>query len=414
MISLWLILCSLFACFSLCSFSQSEEPPTVLTLGDSISTGFLLEDPEGQCYAALVADALGMRWQDRAVASSTSWGVLKRLRDGSLDGIIADAKLILITCGGNDLMNAFYEMIAESYNADQNTDLDGNDIFKVFSGKVSSPSISDLAPYAMPLLSDYTERRQFRSALDEYRENMFGSDGVLSYLRSQNEDAVILVASQYNPYTNAGGLLGVLGQSFQRGVQLLNDTISEAAKECGFYVSDVYTAFANSDRNLCNCYLNLKGVELDFHPTAEGHRLIAETVLESYRMAKAGIAGYQTGETGIRLVGYVNSIAYGDLQAEVTYQNKEGITVKERFKVETVFATLYGMKNGALVPMISTDAETEALHSSALYLFALPLSEMPKDGESISICLIGRDGQGQGTVSLRQTVKCQVASEKSD
>lgn len=374
MISLWLILCSLFACLSLYSFSQSEEPPTVLTLGDSISTGFRLEDPEGQCYAALVADALGMRWQDRAVASSTSWGVLKRLRDGSLDGIIADAKLILITCGGNDLMNAFYEMIAESYNADQNTDLDGNDIFKVFSGKVSSPSISDLAPYAMPLLSDYTEQTLFRSALAEYQENMFGSDGVLSYVRSQNRDAVILVASQYNPYTNAGGLLGVLGQLFQKGVQLLNDAISEAAKECGFYVSDVHSAFANSDRNLCNCYVSLKGVELDFHPTAEGHRLIAETVLESYRRAEVGIVGYQKSENGLRLVGYADSLSYGDFAVQIRYIDGNGEEKTVSHTVQTVYRRLYGTVNGERRTLVSTENEEPlAHHVPHGYLFVLPL-----------------------------------------
>lgn len=86
----------------------------------------------------------------------------------------------------------------------------------------------------------------------------------------------ILVATQYNPYQwFSGYYANLLSEPLDQCIQKLNDTIRSQADKNGYQVVDVYTAFHNSKTRLCNA--TDSPLELDFHPNAQGHKMISDT-----------------------------------------------------------------------------------------------------------------------------------------
>ena len=90
----------------------------------------------------------------------------------------------------------------------------------------------------------------------------------------------MIVATQYQPYRHLTGSPAIDGllDACESGVTSLNVQIKSVAEKAGVRVADVYTAFESDNTAnvpLCNATL-LPNINLDFHPSSEGHRLIAE------------------------------------------------------------------------------------------------------------------------------------------
>ena len=60
-------------------------------------------------------------------------------------------------------------------------------------------------------------------------------------------------------------------------VRALNTVISSSAESAGYTVADVYTKFKEAESNPCNASVS-PSINLDFHPNATGHGLIADTI----------------------------------------------------------------------------------------------------------------------------------------
>lgn len=341
-----------------------------LVLGDSISTGLGLENPERECFASLVADELELALVNEARNNSTAKDVLKKLQDGGLDEDIKEASLITLTCGGNDLMNLLYREIAVAYNKRHQTDYTDSDVFRVLRGQSQEIPMSRLIPVAVSVLPTFVERTEFKNELASYRETVFGKDGIVSYLRAHNQNAVILIASQYNPYQSVGGLFKILNTSVDAGAKALNRTIREGAKETQCLFSDVYTAFSRYQMNLCNCHITLKDMNFDFHPNSDGHRVIADTIIDSYRALDFGVCGYQMGQNGVRLVGYIDTLRYDRLEMQVVLSETNETVIP----ITTVSKTMYGTVDGNISAVVTCDELTEAAYTLPKeYLFGCEL-----------------------------------------
>jgi len=123
-------------------------------------------------------------------------------------------------------------------------------------------------------------------------------------------------------------------------------------------------------------------MNFDFHPNAKGHRVIADTVLDSYRALEFGPAGYQVGKGSLRIVGFVNTLRYDSLALQVQI---EGTKAQQRvIAVNKVYTTLYGMSQGAHLAAVSCDEAVAAPYTLPhTYLFG---------------CVI--DGLTEGTYTL--------------
>ena len=379
-VSLWLVILivlSLWCSPVYANGSTEDDERSYLVLGDSISTGLGLQDPQEQSFACLVAKKLGLTLVNKAVVSSTAEDTLHRLQRGGLDDAIEAASLITITCGGNDMMNVLYDEIAARYNEKNQTEYTGSDVFRTFEGRHSHLKALDLLPVAIGILPKLSELPQYKTQLENYRQTVFGKDGIIAYLRAINPTAVISISTQYNPYQSVGGIYKIINTSVDRGARELNQVIWEGARDAGCIVSDVYSAFAKRKNvNLCNCDFSLSEMNFDFHPNATGHTVIAQTVMESFLRTRAKCLGYQNGTNTIRLIGSVYNLEYDSFEVEVSYTDQNGQMRNEIHIVKNVHQRIYGNIRGTLSPILEGKGNT--------HYFTVLLSVLPMNGSAVS------------------------------
>lgn len=252
-----------------------------LALGDSISTGYGLSSPDTAGFTAIVSERLGLTLENRAVNGYTAEDILLLLDGGALDEPIARADLITVTCGGNDLMELLYGAIAEGYNAENDPDISDGEVLDAFAGTHPTLAASSLLPYATAVLNGFAQSERFEAGLHAYTGNI---KRLFAELRDRNDHATIVLCTQYNPYLAFKGnfLLGSLYTEVESGVTALNRVIESYAEPLGYTVADCYSAFNAASQRLVVANMDsLASLNLDFHPNAAGHAVIAETVLSA-------------------------------------------------------------------------------------------------------------------------------------
>ena len=245
----------------------AAEPTSVLALGDSITTGYGLQSPEKERFTALLGE--GYTVNNKAVNGNTVTGIAKQLKTGAITPQeITAADVITITIGGNDLMALLYAKAA-AYGTEKGT----------IEHALLTCSQTLLDKNSPDYLVDSTA---FTMALSLYQQSL---TEVTAVLRQANPDAKIIVATQYNPYMECKGVtlqgvsLNPLYAGVEDGVNRLNTAILAGAAAGGYHVADVKTAFdaaysAGSD--LSNATPDMAALDLDFHPTAAGHAVLAQ------------------------------------------------------------------------------------------------------------------------------------------
>jgi len=335
-----------------CSAAGPLEGGQILALGDSITTGYLLDGSHSDvCYANLVGEAADCVVINRAIDGNTAQGLLMQLQVGNLNWAIRESDIVTITCGGNDMLafledtaekmlEELYQKIQEYMPAGKRADdyedvqepagtttetsehpsetqpaeqevptVDLDRFYELFEdfvtgidqsfayieeAKAGAPlwermaylAYESIVEYALSNVSaeliDFTESDAYAAALAEYAERMLE---ITSYIKDINPDIQIIIATQYNPYGEfSSRACRVIRDFVDAGVKKLNAVITENAETGGYRTTDVYSAFVQSESNLCNA--SEKPLLLDVHPNLEGHEVIAKCILE-------GISGAQ-------------------------------------------------------------------------------------------------------------------------
>lgn len=279
-LSLLLCLCLVLALLPVSALAA--ESGTYLVLGDSISTGYGLTE-DACSFVDLIAAERGYTVVNHAVNGNTAAGILSQLQGGDLNSDIAAADFITITVGGNDILDSLYERIAALYNADYKVHITPDDII----ARLSSPPLDlddfILLSYVAIALNGtedgsivpFAESEGFADALAAFDSELAA---VATYIRTLNPAVPIVVTTQYHPYsTFTEGLFSALNTNIDNGAQKLRQTILYGAADAGYLAADVYTAFCESDVELCNA--SPDPLNLDFHPNAAGHAVIAACIL---------------------------------------------------------------------------------------------------------------------------------------
>ena len=257
----------------------ADPSSSYLALGDSITTGYAPSAEDGTAqkvdhpFAEQVAQAGDYALTNLAADGETTTTLLAKLQDSQLLAAVADADLITLTIGGNDLMNALYDYLAAAYNqADFGAD-DAKD-------KLMNADPTFLA-FAAEKLAGFVQSTQAAAALSAFTQNL---TAIAAAIRGANPDVALLVTTQYNPYSflaqsEAGGQLAqTIAAAFDTGVKALNAVVTGTAEKTGaFTVVDVYTAFeeaVQAGTNPCNPSIS----SLDFHPNQAGHSLIVNVI----------------------------------------------------------------------------------------------------------------------------------------
>ena len=267
------------------STAEVETPKVYVALGDSIPAGYGLAETE-TAYPKLLADANGLTLENLAATGETSTTLLAKLADPETLAKVKAASLITLTVGGNDLMDALYTYLANQYNAgkDEEAQLTKEEIqAKLLAGD------TEVLTFAVTVAANFAESQEATTALTLYTENLVK---IVGAIKATNPTATLLVTNQYNPYSYLaasqaanpllGEVLKTVAATFEAGVTALNGMITYTAAQLQFAVVDVYTAFAAAEENPCNASVtDVTKINLDFHPNAYGHSLIAKVLDET-------------------------------------------------------------------------------------------------------------------------------------
>ncbi len=286
---------------------STASQPLYLALGDSITWGY---EPNGkdaagtqltdECFVNILATDKGYTVENEAAIGNTATGILEQLSSGTLDDSIKQAKVITITCGGNDLMQVVYERTAQTYNTvnpDDKMQITADDVIAILANPQDERrnSIKIMAYWA--IISKYKDSEgnnsyledcsEFKATLNTYIENL---NTITAQIKKLNPTVRIFVATQYNPYGHFSGTYQLINTHVGACAKQLNDAIANNAPIGGYTVADVYAAFVGNTATYCNA--SETGPNIDFHPSVAGHAAIAK-VFES---VVPGVATVTAGE----------------------------------------------------------------------------------------------------------------------
>ena len=373
-LSTLLALCLALSLLPASALAAGGEQKSYVALGDSITTGYGLD--EAQSFAEQIAEQEGYTLNDSLASDgATSTDLLEVVKSEANADTLKNADLITITIGGNDLMNALYAYLAEEYNNKQNSDtsITAENVKALLAGEEGAvvEQITMLV-FAISNISNFQSSSIANSAYDTLWDNFVE---IIETIREINQNAQLIVVNQYNPYshltTGISGLdLSSVISAFDSAVQVLNEAISSGETIAGYTVADVYTKFKEAESNPCNASVS-PSINLDFHPNATGHGLIADTI--SALLTDEG--GSEDPEVsgsifvgGVELTGGKESPAYAttnDNGAVTKITDGDFVPAENNWNIQWDGATL--TLKGAKITTIAKTSDYNLAQSAAIY-----------------------------------------------
>ena len=282
-LSALLCLCLVLSLLPVAAHAQTLE--TYVALGDSITTGYGLEEGE-QSFATQVATAGSLTLDDSLATNGlTSAGLLAQLSHADAKTAVTGADFITITIGGNDLLDALYGYLAAEYNENNPDD---QMTAKEIADELAKGNVG-LIQKLIGYMPGFQNSDAAKNALTAYSENL---TAILSAIRTLNSNVQVVVLNQYNPYKQAAESANPLfaayttpvSDAFEAGVTALNLAtagVVTALQDANVQVANVKAVFDAQAENPCNAdFFHLDALSFDIHPNATGHQLLADMVGE--------------------------------------------------------------------------------------------------------------------------------------
>ena len=274
---------ALFLCLVPMAGAQSENGTSYVALGDSISSGYGLE--EGTLsFAQQVAQDNGLELTNLAQDGETATSLLDKLQTDQVSEAVAQADIMTITVGGNDLMNALHAYLTDAYNQRNPENPTTQEDMKnaVMGGDMG------VLTFALEVGPGFSNSEQAPQALADFHTHL---TQIVLNIRAENPQVQLVVVEQYNPYSyllkelSKNPIFASSAQSlcaaFGAGVADINNVIAAVAQQQECSVAKVYDAFETAQENPCNASVSVPvKLNLDFHPNEYGHALIAQQVTE--------------------------------------------------------------------------------------------------------------------------------------
>jgi len=229
-----------FMLFLVCANAKSKKK--YLALGDSITAGYRLDNPEEDSYASLFSKEYDLELTNEAVSGDKSGALLEKLSNYNID----DYDVITVCIGANDVLRDFVEKFEEL-------------------------SPLELLNFINTLDTNDEFNKKIDDNLVELDHNL---EAIMNILKKSH--AQIYMMNIYNPYKN--NLFPALEGIADKYMNKLNIIIEKYAKTVNFI--DLYTEFKNNDDKIINSQ-KLTTI-YDPHPNKDGHIFIAKVLGESY------------------------------------------------------------------------------------------------------------------------------------
>lgn len=258
------------------SAADDVDPYSVVVLGDSISTGYGLED-SSKAYVSILEQHMNQKVTNLAKDGTTSSELLQSLQgDSAMQGAVAGADVIVVTIGANDILQPVLH----------------NDVVKV-------DDYADVYQLANAIKNNQIAfqkylRANMPTAVANANANI---DSIILQLKSTNDHAKLVFQTVYDPLSvdqddtglseNALSMLNAFstGQMYQYlngsangGTYIpvgLNQNLQTHAQNGDIYLANVYDTF------LHHAWTNVNIANADVHPTVAGQEAIANLLIDS-------------------------------------------------------------------------------------------------------------------------------------
>lgn len=269
---------------------KNAEKTSYTAFGDSIAAGYGLDgysDDQAKApadsYQTLVAKFLHTQSVNYAVTGNNSDDCIQLLRSATADEALADTDIITLSIGSNDLLLPFIQIVMDELQIQPET-LDPASIEEQLKNGFTIPSadLSEMAEYLkkveqlMEQLSDNATLHAQAAAFEEKFQT------ILAILHEKAPNADIYATNIYNPFAS----VPKIGELADIYIQEINQAFSDKAAD--YTLIDVYTPF--HEKELTNVNIDFKQpyrLQLDPHPSVQGHAAIAELITEAIKQTYA-------------------------------------------------------------------------------------------------------------------------------
>jgi lysophospholipase L1-like esterase len=255
---------------------ETQVPPKLTVMGDSIAAGFGLEGyskkdlSKCRSYANILAemyteelkDQCSFELADVAVSGDTSTQLLEHIQSGQFDDALKDSDCVIISIGGNDVLELFLEFLRDNMQLNKDSKL-----------KDVVDQVSDLK-VVLDGLNDLKDKMDV--ALEGFEANL---EVLINEIRNRT-DGVIIFQTLYDPlngYDPAFMFQGISKDKIGKLDEIIKEHSVDENGGTRYLVCDIYEAFYEKGTELTN----IKA--MDIHPNAAGHELIAQCLDETVR-----------------------------------------------------------------------------------------------------------------------------------
>lgn len=245
----------------------SQNSPFQMTvLGDSIAAGYGLEghdrenEPCYECasYANTLAEKYGLipgtTYFNDAVSGATTSDLIHALDDAELLSHLNRSDTILISIGGNDLLQVLWSAFgSEDGILQENSDGSG---------------YTFNAAQLLSVLSTLGD--SIDEALEGFEQNF---NTIITKIRSSNPGALVIVNTLYDPFKGSEvfkPVTEISSDALKRFNAIIKDNATDASGNVRYVVADVAASFDGKEAELTNI------ADFDIHPNADGHAKIAD------------------------------------------------------------------------------------------------------------------------------------------
>lgn len=316
---------------------NAKKPKNMLILGDSIASGYGLENytyqsPENaqDSFANIIADKCGLVYGENyfnlAVNGADSYDVDKRVSDIS-DEYLLSADTVILSVGGNDLLHTLGDVIGQAINSQSEVldsygiSVDISSYSAVIRSLVSITAV-DTDGTIMKKIQDEctneTAENTYRTACENFEENL---NAILDKIYTANPSVNIYLLTLYNPFDAMSMLKDVYDVS-EKTVSMLNDIIKKSAEKNpeSLFIVDVEKSFKGKSAELT------KIMSMDIHPNKKGHSVIAKLIENEMGISQTDDSKTQSSLNSVSDVSEASEITSGSTDLFNSSENKQEIS----------------------------------------------------------------------------------------
>lgn len=241
---------------------NAEVTENITVLGDSISTGYGLDDSQ-LSYCGYLQEYFDADLDNFAKDGKQTSELLEQIEnDSNVRESLVNADLICVTIGGNDVLQIFLDSMSELNSKSANTNGEHFEFSQEFVQGFIMKFASAIGPAAAQAGENITEIRE--------------------QIRELNPDASIIMQTVYNPFETDDEKLNGIMKPLKTFTALYLGVINNAVKQQPVIIADIHEKF-NENSWL---YTNIR--EFDIHPNYVGHMLIAEEIIQTLKQSGDG------------------------------------------------------------------------------------------------------------------------------